>query len=67
MAFLMYIAYVSIGGALCWLCKAYAGECFKDSFTRDDYGTLVAIITGVAWPLVAPFTFAVLLAKKRIK
>lgn len=64
MAVLIIIAYLSIGGTLCYLFEVNAGNHFEDC-CGDDYSTLLAILTGVAWPIVAPFTFAILLAKKK--
>lgn len=64
MGVLIVIAYLSIGGALCYLFKVNAGNHFEDYYSYD-YSTLLAILTGAAWPIVAPFTFAILLAKKK--
>lgn len=61
---LIGIVYLAIGGTLCYFFKVNAEDNFEDSF-GDDYSTLLAIITGAAWPIVAPFTFAILLAKKK--
>ena len=61
---LIVIVYLAIGGTLCYLFKVNAEDHFEDGF-GDDYSTLFAVITGAAWPIVAPFTFAILLAKKR--
>lgn len=61
---LIVFLYLAIGGILCYLLKANSEDCFKGSF-GDDYSTLCAVLTGVAWPIVSPFTFAILLAKKK--
>ena len=61
---LIGIVYLAIGGTLCYLFKVNAEDHFEDC-CGDDYGTLLAVITGAAWPIVSPFTFAILLAKKK--
>lgn len=61
---LIGIVYLAIGGTLCYLFKVNAEDNFED-YCGDDYSTLFAILTGAAWPIVAPFTFAILLAKKK--
>ncbi len=61
---LIGIVYLAIGSALCYLFKVNAGDHFE-GYYGDDYSTLLAIITGAAWPIVAPFTFAILFAKKK--
>ncbi len=57
-------AYLMVGGLVCYLVKANAGDCFEDAYD-DDYGSLIAILTGVFWPIASPFTIAILFAKKK--
>lgn len=61
---LILVAYFVIGGSLCYLFKVNAEDHFEGSF-GEDYSTLLAVVTGCAWPIVSPFTFAILLAKKK--
>ncbi len=64
MRIFIFFAYLIIGGILCYLFKVNAGDYLEDSY-GDDHSTIVAIITGVFWPIAAPFTFAILFAKKK--
>lgn len=59
----IFISYLVIGGVLCYLFKADSKGHFEDGYF--DYSTMLAVVTGVFWPIVSPFTFAILLAKKK--
>ena len=58
------IAYLLIGGLVCYFIKANAGDSFVN-YCDDDCSSLVAILTGVFWPIASPFTIAILFAKKK--
>jgi len=64
MGLIIFVIYLIVGGVLCYLLKANYGDCFKDSF-GDDQSTMVSIVTGVFWPIMAPFIFAIAFAKKK--
>ena len=61
MAVLIIILYLIIGAVAAFGYKylSYLWDIHID----DDCGTAVAIVSGVLWPLVAPFAFAVILAQ----
>ncbi len=61
---LIGIVYLAIGGTLCYFCKVNAEDHFESTF-GDDYSTPIAVLTGAFWPIAAPFTFAILFAKKK--
>ena len=60
---LIIFAYLLIGGLVCYFIKANAGDSFVNCC--DDCSSLVAILTGVFWPIASPFTIAILFAKKK--
>lgn len=61
---LTIFAYLLIGGLVCYFIKANAGDSFVNHYD-DDCSSFVAILTGVFWPIVSPFTIAILFAKKK--
>lgn len=61
---LIIFPYLLIGGLVCYFIKANAGDSFVD-YCNDDYSSLIAILTGVFWPIASPFTIAILFAKKK--
>lgn len=61
---LISIVYLTVGGALCYLFEKNTEDYFENSI-GENYGTMLAVFTGIAWPIVAPFTFAILFAKKK--
>lgn len=58
-----FVTYVLIGSVACYFIKVNSGTCFREGY--EDYSTAVAIISGVCWPLVAPFALAILFAKRK--
>lgn len=61
---LIIFLYLLIGGLVCYFIKVNAGDSFVN-YCDDDCSSLVAILTGVFWPVASPFTIAILFAKKK--
>ena len=61
---LIIFAYLLICGLVCYFIKANDGDSFVN-YGDDDCSSLVAILTGVFWPIASPFTIAILFAKKK--
>lgn len=61
---ILVVVYLSVGGALCFLFNMVDDGYFIDCLS-DDYGTTVSVLTGIFWPVVAPFSFAILYARKK--
>lgn len=61
-----FFIYIAIGGCLCFLYKYIASE-LDEIKSKDEMevDTVVAVFTGTCWPVVAAFSFGILLAKRR--
>ena len=62
---LIIFLYLLIGGALAFAYK-YLSQKWKTHYCEED-ATGVAIVSGVFWPIVAPFAFAIMTAKEFAK
>lgn len=61
MILFLIILYVIVGAASAFGYKylSYLWDVHLD----EDAGTVVAILSGVLWPLIAPFAFAIIIAQ----
>ena len=60
MVVLLIFLYLNIGGAAAFGYKYLS--CLWNIHFDEDCGTVVAVVSGIFWPLVAPFSFAVITA-----
>ena len=64
MGFLLFIVYMFIGAFLCGL---YTYLSSKIQRTDHEYDVLVAVLTGLFFPVVAPFSISNIVVKKMIE
>lgn len=64
MGFLLFIVYMFIGAFLCGL---YTYLSSKIHHTDHEYDVLVAVLTGLFSPVVAPFLISIIVVKKMIE
>lgn len=64
MGFLLFIVYMFIGAFLCGL---YTYLSSKIQRTDHEYDVLVAVLTGLFFPVVAPFSISIIVVKKMIE
>jgi len=56
------ITYILVGSSICFL-FSMVDDGYFDGY--EDWGTIIAVLTGALWPVVAPFSFAILYARKK--
>lgn len=64
MGFLLLIVYMFIGAFLCGL---YTYLSSKVKHIDHEYDVLVAVFTGLFFPVVAPFSISIIVVKKMIE
>lgn len=64
MGLLLFIVYMLIGAFLCGL---YTYLSSKLRCTDHEYDVLVAVLTGLFFPVVAPFSISIIVVKKMIE
>lgn len=59
---LWFFLYILVGGVLCFVFHYFADQ--KLGYHIFDFfkNNTIAILTGLFWPIVAPFTFGVLIS-----
>lgn len=64
MGLLLFIVYMFVGALLCALYIYLSSKVCK---IDHDYDVLVAVLTGLFFPVVAPFSISIIVVKKIIE